>query len=531
MDDRIRAIDRKLKESFVNIKKDIKEIKNSSKEIADSKIQDISEEIDSKFNKIEKKIEEIGKEKTREINNNASKEGKLYREIEELKINLERERQNRQSLKERAKYQSKLEKLKVQLKESLELKKIKKEYENQLSQIARKYEEGQKILFEQANRNVEVISKIEKRRVQDLEAIKKERDELFKVYELKIQNVEKNNLLFQKQFIEKLSEITREFSKNIVQSEKRFENLLRELEKKRQEDNIFLLKNISGLNAEVSSAKASSEKIKEEHEGLLKKISGLFKAKKEEVVIEPKKVIKVPEVVKKREVSIVDSSKKNIIWTVMPYLFLFFLLIIAVNQYFKWDFITAWNWQITSLAVICGGLTFWKNRGKINSEIESEKSQEDLKEQIKKQEFQFKFPRLNKIWGVRHISKWFYKEGWFVILILLLILIVFTLIKLPYFGVSFTGEHTMKYNSYVEPAKYMLENDNPFFYQKKYLSDPVNNPRGNFSVFGSLPLLEWGLLLTYKIFPSNSLEVNTRLFTNFLGILLLLSSYLFLGNG
>jgi hypothetical protein len=34
----------------------------------------------------------------------------------------------------------------------------------------------------------------------------------------------------------------------------------------------------------------------------------------------------------------------------------------------------------------------------------------------------------------------------------------------------------MKYNTYVEPAIYMIENNTPFWNQKKYQADPVNNP-------------------------------------------------------
>lgn len=107
------------------------------------------------------------------------------------------------------------------------------------------------------------------------------------------------------------------------------------------------------------------------------------------------------------------------------------------------------------------------------------------------------------------------------------IIVLFTLIKYPHFNTSFTGVHTMKYNSHVEPAKYMLENNNVFWWQKKYLANPVNNPEGIFKSIGTLPLNEWGLFLFFKTFPNNSIEYNTRLFTHFVGIIFLISIYAF----
>jgi len=133
-------------------------------------------------------------------------------------------------------------------------------------------------------------------------------------------------------------------------------------------------------------------------------------------------------------------------------------------------------------------------------------------------------------WCLKRLFNFFkslYRTGWLYLLVLLIILLLFTLVKYPYFAVSFTGVHTMKYNSYVEPAKYMYERDDPFWNQKKYLADPVNNPQGVSSTFGSPPLIEWGLLALFKLFPNNSMEFNTRLLMHVLGIVVLLLAYIF----
>jgi 4-amino-4-deoxy-L-arabinose transferase-like glycosyltransferase len=112
------------------------------------------------------------------------------------------------------------------------------------------------------------------------------------------------------------------------------------------------------------------------------------------------------------------------------------------------------------------------------------------------------------------------------LLLLILILIGFTVIKAPYFDYNFTGAHTMKYNTYVEPAKYMVEQNDFTWYQLKYLANPVTNPDGTGRRLPQLPLLEWSLASTFKFLPNNSLEVNTRLVTHTIGLLTLVFTFL-----
>jgi hypothetical protein len=85
----------------------------------------------------------------------------------------------------------------------------------------------------------------------------------------------------------------------------------------------------------------------------------------------------------------------------------------------------------------------------------------------------------------------------------------------------------MKYNTYVEPAIYMEQKGTMLWNQKRYVSDPVHNPEGIFMKFDKLPLMEWGLYLTYKLFPNAGIEAKTRIFTHAIGIVILLCAYLF----
>ena len=119
------------------------------------------------------------------------------------------------------------------------------------------------------------------------------------------------------------------------------------------------------------------------------------------------------------------------------------------------------------------------------------------------------------------------RRGYPYILGLLAILLLFTWIKAPYLASPFTGEHSMKYNTYVEPAVYMLQKDSMLWNQKRYVSDPVHNPEGIFPKFEHLPLMEWGLFLTYRLFPKAGIEVKTRIFTHLIGVLTLLCAWRF----
>lgn len=119
------------------------------------------------------------------------------------------------------------------------------------------------------------------------------------------------------------------------------------------------------------------------------------------------------------------------------------------------------------------------------------------------------------------------KPGYPYLIGLFAILLLFTWIKVPYLAAPFTGEHSMKYNTYVEPAVYMLQKDSVLWNQKKYVADPVHNPEGIFPKFEHLPLMEWGLFLTYRMFPKGGIEVKTRIFTHLIGVLTLLFAYRF----
>lgn len=106
------------------------------------------------------------------------------------------------------------------------------------------------------------------------------------------------------------------------------------------------------------------------------------------------------------------------------HLFLLSLLVIALNQFLKRQIIIDNLGVISALSIALGFLTFYAYRNKVEKEIEDEKEQEEKKEKERAGEFGEKFPTINKIWGLRSVVKWAYKEGWWYSLGLVAIVVI-----------------------------------------------------------------------------------------------------------
>lgn len=111
---------------------------------------------------------------------------------------------------------------------------------------------------------------------------------------------------------------------------------------------------------------------------------------------------------------------------------------------------------------------------------------------------------------------------------LLFIIASFFIAKIPYWDISFTVNHPLKYNTYVDPAFSMFRENDPFFIQRKYMHNPITDSRGMGIQYGSLPLLEWTLFAGYKIFNGIlSIEAITRMVMITIGCIALISFYHF----
>ncbi len=209
------------------------------------------------------------------------------------------------------------------------------------------------------------------------------------------------------------------------------------------------------------------------------------------------------------------------------HLFILILVVIAINQFLKRAIVIDYMPYIIGVAIASGFLTFFTHRDKVEKELEDEKEREESEEKRRKEDFKYKFPTLNKIPVLRSIVKWMYKEGWIYVALLVILIILYIIIRVPYAGLDFTGFHDLKYSSYVEPARAMLSHG-IFFNEKKYIADPFTLYDGVYNNFGNYPLLEWSLYLTYKILPSLTIELSTRILMAVIGIFLIFSIYFFL---
>ena len=109
---------------------------------------------------------------------------------------------------------------------------------------------------------------------------------------------------------------------------------------------------------------------------------------------------------------------------------------------------------------------------------------------------------------------------------ILFVVILYTIIKAPYFDQNFTGEHPMKYSAYVEPAIYMVENNDFSWNQRTYYADPIENPKSIYETLPQFPKIEWSIATMMKVFPNFSIETNTRLVMHLTGIMILVFSFL-----
>lgn len=117
-------------------------------------------------------------------------------------------------------------------------------------------------------------------------------------------------------------------------------------------------------------------------------------------------------------------------------------------------------------------------------------------------------------------------KSYFVLLVLIFVL--FSAIKYPYWNKSHTIPHPMKYQRTVEPVINMRKNDNPFHYEEFFKVRPsASGSLGVRSEFPNIPIREWGLLSFTYLSPWGCIESNTELFMNAIGILTLLFAFLY----
>ena len=157
---------------------------------------------------------------------------------------------------------------------------------------------------------------------------------------------------------------------------------------------------------------------------------------------------------------------------ITKYIFLGSLLIITFISFE--NFLTQWqdkiiisniisfvaiikSWQIflTIIAIISGFFTFFVNREKVEKKIEKEKINEEKAEEKRYNEFENKFPKINKIWGLKNILRLIHKNK---LNILMLCGIVVLGFMLRIWNLDFLSPVRDEYYHLVAAKRFMIEN-------------------------------------------------------------------------
>ncbi|PIS42836.1 MAG: hypothetical protein COT24_01415, partial [Candidatus Kerfeldbacteria bacterium CG08_land_8_20_14_0_20_40_16] len=230
--------------------------------------------------------------------------------------------------------------------------------------------------------------------------------------------------------------------------------------------------------------------------------------------------------------------------------FLFWVLIALAT--FDISYLLA-KYQYNSIAVasihayplaLLIGLGFWlhpislhwfKKISKGNKERDNPKRNtnggEDETERIKQkrwQEIRQKFPTLSTIPLLRTLIRWGCGNGWIKFAVFCVIIVIYIIIRLPYFNDSFFIRlHPDKNVSYVPAAQEMYNAKNPFVFRNPaYTGVFETMEEQQYKSFWRMPVLEWTLAPFFALENYFSNEEIVRIYLTLAGIFILLNVYI-----
>lgn len=127
------------------------------------------------------------------------------------------------------------------------------------------------------------------------------------------------------------------------------------------------------------------------------------------------------------------------------------------------------EWAKTPLmvaTVVAGAVTFYLNRG-VLEDVEEEARLEEIEEKRREAEFGEKYPRINRVWGVRWVARWGYKEGWWYSGGL--VLLVFIAFSIRVYNLTILYPYTDEY-AHLIAAKSLLETGTTDYTRAYFLS-------------------------------------------------------------
>ena len=164
------------------------------------------------------------------------------------------------------------------------------------------------------------------------------------------------------------------------------------------------------------------------------------------------KINKIPE----------DEKAHSKIVYYAKYLFLLSLVIITLNQFLDRQIVNDYMNYLVGFSIATGFLTFYSLRIKISKGIETEREKNNFAETRRKDEFPCKFPRINKVWGLRRIVKWMYKEGWWYVAGLAIAILVSSFFMLPGLGSFLTVDEPRWFDAGLGQKNYPINYDQTF---------------------------------------------------------------------
>lgn len=201
-----------------------------------------------------------------------------------------------------------------------------------------------------------------------------------------------------------------------------------------------------------------------------------------------------------------DQIKKLI-----PYAFLGLLLIVAMQSIAPNSLIGYVKRPLMLMSVAIGVITFYMNRDKIG-EIEELAKHEKIEEQRRMEEFASKYPRINRVWGLRWFLRGIYKEGKYSVFLALVFILAIALYSYNLGGIEFQEDEFQVVDA---AAGYFHNQD---FYKWSWLN---NTPTE--TLYTRAWPHSWIIAQSYKFFGIS--EWSSRIVSVFFGLIFILLSY------
>jgi len=235
---------------------------------------------------------------------------------------------------------------------------------------------------------------------------------------------------------------------------------------------------------------------------------------------------------------LIFRKQKAGFWFEFPkYVFLFLLLLVTVSS-LKFDFINnisflkafigfleSYQMFLTIATIAIGALVFWMNRDVVG-EIEKEKEDEEKAEKRRYEEFDKRFPRLARIWGLRSVVRWVYGEGWWYVAGLILVILIFINLTLPYYGNNIIeSPNYSKFRTYLPGVINSYQQGNFFHYENNFYGNIENYSN---RAYPSFPFYEWILFPGMFLIKYIPFLLLVRYLLTFLDIIIIVSFYFLL---